>query len=76
MIVMLATSLYAARSSDEIVREAALVMCSDLKRELTGRQPSDKDFRAVTSLGSKIVDGGFSSLSGIDDDITDIMMKY
>jgi len=76
MIVMLATSLYAARSNDEIVREAALVMCSDLKRELTGRQPTDKEFRAVTSLGSKIVDGGFKSLSGIDDDITDIMMKY
>ncbi len=76
MIVMLATAIFASRSDDEIIRHAAEVLCADIQRELTGRQPTDREFRAVTQLGEKIVDGGFQSLAGIDDDVTEIMMKY
>jgi alkylation response protein AidB-like acyl-CoA dehydrogenase len=74
LVVMLATSLYAARQSDETVRMAADVLCQDLIRELTGRRPSDRYFRAVGELGGKIAAGGFASISGLHPD--EILMKY
>ena len=37
LVVMLATSLYAAKQNDEIVRSAADIVCQDLTRELTGK---------------------------------------
>ncbi|MEM7314984.1 MAG: acyl-CoA dehydrogenase family protein [Planctomycetota bacterium] len=73
-IVMLATALYAARSNDEVIQDAAAVICGDLKRQLTGKRPSDRDYRTVTKLGQKIMDGGFKSLAGIEPE--EIMMKY
>jgi hypothetical protein len=74
LVVMLATSLYASRQNDETVRMAADVLCQDLIRELTGRRPSDRYFRAVGELGSKIAAGGFASISGLHPD--EILMKY
>ncbi|MDX2039129.1 MAG: acyl-CoA dehydrogenase family protein [Isosphaeraceae bacterium] len=53
MIVMLATSLWAA-DQPEITRQAADVLCRDLTRSLTGKRPSDRDFRAITDLGAAI----------------------
>ena len=40
LVVMLGTSLYAAKQNDEVVRAAADVICQDLTRELTGQRPS------------------------------------
>lgn len=74
MIVMLATSLYAARQDDEIIRDAAAVICGDLKRELTGNRPTDRSFRNVTRLGEKIADGGFRSIAGLKPD--EVLMPY
>lgn len=74
LIVILCTSLYAARQEDEIVRAAADVACQDLTRELTGKRPSDRYYRTVTQLGEAIAEGGFKSLAGIDAD--EIMMPY
>ncbi len=74
LVVMLATSLYAARQNDEIVRSAADVLCQDLTRELTGAPPADRYFRAVTSLGAAIAEGKFASIAGIAPD--EILMKY
>src|SRR3954469_25225767 len=54
LVVMLATSLYAAKQNDEIVRSAADIVCQDLARELTGKQPSDRYFRAINGLGASI----------------------
>ena len=74
LIVILCTSLYAARHDDELVRTAADVLCQDLTRELTGKRPSDRYYRTVTQLGEAIADGGFKSLASITPD--DILMSY
>ena len=74
LVVMLCTSLYAAQQNDEVVRAAADVLCQDLTRELTGERPSDRYFRAVTTLGEQIADGGFTSIAGLKPD--EILMRY
>lgn len=74
LVVILATSLHAARSGDEVVQGAAEVVCRDLVRELTGSRPSDSYFRAVTRLGEQVADGGFQSIAGVHPD--EILMKY
>lgn len=74
LVVILCTSLYAARQEDEVVRTAADILCQDLTRELTGARPSDQYFRAVTSLGETVVDGGFKSIAGWQPD--EILMPY
>lgn len=66
LIVMLCTSLYAARQDDEVVRTAADVLCQDLTREITGKRASDRYYRTVTQLGEAIADGGFKSIATID----------
>jgi alkylation response protein AidB-like acyl-CoA dehydrogenase len=73
-VVILATSLYAARHDDEIVRQAADCICQDLTRKLTGREPPDRYFRAVTCLGEQIASGGFHSIAGLQPD--EILMPY
>jgi hypothetical protein len=73
-IVILTTSLYAARQQDEVVRAAADMICRDLTRRLTGRRPSDGDLRAAAKLGEQIADGGFKSIAGVDGG--EILMKY
>ena len=60
MIIVLATSLYAAKQNDEVVQAAADVFCDDLRREITGKAPSDRYFRKVTELGQTIIDAAFS----------------
>jgi hypothetical protein len=74
LIVILCTSLYASRIDDEAVRQAAHVVCGDLTRLWTGRRPTDRNFRDVTSLGEFIVEGGFKSISGLEPD--EILMPY
>jgi hypothetical protein len=74
MVTILCTSLYAARQNDEVVRQAADIMCQDLTRKLTGQRPSDRYFRSATKLGEAIVEGGFKSIAGLD--VGEIMMRY
>ncbi len=73
-VVMLATALYAARQTDEVVQEAAAVLCGDLRRELESRRPTDREFRRVTQLGEAIADGKFQSIAGVHPD--EILMPY
>ena len=73
LIIILATAIDASQSNDEVVQTAADVSCQDLRRQLTGKRPSDRYYRTVTKLGQTIVDGGFQSIAGIEGDI---MMKY
>ncbi len=73
-VVMLATSLWAGRQSSEIVQAAAGVLCSDLKRRLTGGRPTDAELRAVTKLGDAVASGGFEAIAGID--AGEILMPY
>lgn len=73
-MIMLCTALYAARQQDEVVQQAADLICQDLSRELSGQRPSDGYFRAATRLGETIVDGGFRALAGVDGG--EILMPY
>ncbi|MBI3860790.1 MAG: acyl-CoA/acyl-ACP dehydrogenase [Planctomycetia bacterium] len=74
LVVMLATSLYAAKHQDEIVRTAADVLCQDFRRRLTGARPSNQYFRTVTKLGETIAGGGFKAIAGVD--AGEILMPY
>jgi alkylation response protein AidB-like acyl-CoA dehydrogenase len=74
LVVILVTSFYAARQSDELVRAAADAICQDLRRELTGKRPSDRYFRAMNNLGASIAEGKFASIAGLAPD--EILMKY
>jgi alkylation response protein AidB-like acyl-CoA dehydrogenase len=73
-IVILCTSLYAARQSDPLVQAAADCVCGDFTRQLTGRRASDRDFRAVTKLGEQIVAGGFGPIANLVPH--EILMRY
>ncbi len=73
MLTIVCTALYAA-SQDEIVQLAADVVCSDLRRELDGVRPSDRDFRRVDELGGAIADDQFSAIAGVEPG--EILMPY
>jgi alkylation response protein AidB-like acyl-CoA dehydrogenase len=74
LVVMLVTSLWAARQSDELTQNAADILCQDLTRRLTGRRPSDGYFRAASQLGEKVAAGGFEAIAGVARG--EIMMPY
>jgi alkylation response protein AidB-like acyl-CoA dehydrogenase len=74
MVTILCTSLFAARSNDEVVRQAADIVCQDLKRKNTGQRPSDRYFKRATRLGEAIVEGGFKSIAGLE--VGEILMPY
>ncbi|MGB0596982.1 MAG: acyl-CoA dehydrogenase family protein [Rubripirellula sp.] len=73
-IVMLVTSLHAAKASDEIVLAAADTMCRELKRNITGGKASDGEFRQVTQLGARIVEEGWSEIKHVQ--AGEILMPY
>jgi alkylation response protein AidB-like acyl-CoA dehydrogenase len=73
-ITMLTTSLYGARQDEPLVRDAADVLCQNLRQKLLGRRPSNHYFRRTTELGAAIADGQFRSLAGVDAD--EILMPY
>ncbi|MGE3242044.1 MAG: acyl-CoA dehydrogenase family protein [Pirellulales bacterium] len=74
LIVILATSLYGARHEDTMVRDAADVMCRNLRHKLLGRRASNHYFRQATGLGAGVAEGGFKSIAGLAPD--EIMMRY
>jgi alkylation response protein AidB-like acyl-CoA dehydrogenase len=65
LVVMLCTSLYAARQSDELVRRAADGLCRTLTRRLTGARASDRDFRQLTDLGADLAEGKGGLTEGV-----------
>jgi alkylation response protein AidB-like acyl-CoA dehydrogenase len=74
LITMLTTSLYGARHEEPLVRDAADVLCQNLRQKLLGRRPSNHYFRRTTDLGAAIADGQFRSLAGVEAD--EILMPY
>jgi hypothetical protein len=74
LIIMLCTSLYGARQSDEVIRDSADIMCQELVQQYTGRRPSNRYYRQVTELGDAIAAGGFHSIAGLEPD--EVLMKY
>jgi hypothetical protein len=57
-----------------MVRDAADVMCRNLRHKLLGRRPSNHYFRQATGLGARIAEGEFKSISGLAPD--EILMRY
>lgn len=74
LVVILCTSLYGGRQTDEIVRRAADGLCRTLIRRYTGARPSDRDLRDLTELGAAIADGSGGLTSGAD--ARPILMPY
>jgi alkylation response protein AidB-like acyl-CoA dehydrogenase len=74
LVVILATSQWAAKQKSPLMQDAADVLCQDLTRKLTGKRPSDSYFRAVTKLGEAIEAGGFEEIAGIKPEA--ILMPY
>ncbi len=78
LVVMLCVSIWAADQENEIVQEAADVLCRDLRREFTGKRSTDADFRQVSKLGAAIAEGQFPEIAGFDNEIPvePILMSY
>jgi hypothetical protein len=74
LITMLCTALYGARQENELVRDAADLLCQELAQKYTGQRPSNSYFRQVTKLGARIAEGGFPGLEGINGG--EILMRY
>ena len=74
LVVILCTSLYAARQNDELVRAAADGLCRHLTGKLTGRRPTDRDLRQITELGEALVDRSSSLTAGVE--AAPILMPY
>ncbi len=74
LVVILCTSLYAARQNDELVRAAADGLCRHLAGKLTGRRPTDRDLRQITELGEALVDRSSSLTAGVE--AAPILMPY
>ena len=73
-VVMLVSSLYGGAQDDPVLRSAADVLCQDLRRSITGEQPSNSYFRTVTTLGRTIASDGFPGLEDVEAD--EILMPY
>jgi len=74
LIIILCTSLYGARQTDEVLRTSADVLCQELTHKYTGRRPSNRYYRQVTELGGAIANGSFKSIAGLEPD--EILMRY
>ncbi len=73
-ITIVVTALYAADSDDLVTQQAADILCSDLKRKMTGAAATDADFRRMTELGETIANQGWIELQDVA--AGDIMMPY
>ncbi len=73
-VVMLVTSLYGAKQTDPLTRDACEVICGQLWRGLQGNRATNRDWRRVTDLGGAIADEGWGELYGIE--ANEIMMRY
>jgi acyl-CoA dehydrogenase len=74
LVVILITSLWAAQSDSEVVRDAADILCQDLTRKLNGSRPTDAYFRKISKLGETIAASGFAEIAGIEPEA--ILMPY
>ncbi len=61
-VVVLCTSLYAARQNNPVIAEAADTVCHELRRRMMGGLPMDRYFKQVTALGKAVAEGHFPGL--------------
>ena len=73
-VVILSTSLYAARHKNEILAEAADTVCQELRRRMLGGLPTDRYFKQVTNLGKAVAEGHFPGLD--ETPLAAVLMPY
>ncbi|MHB8864928.1 MAG: acyl-CoA dehydrogenase family protein [Pirellulaceae bacterium] len=73
-IVILATSLYAGRHPDEIIRRAGDTLATSLTNKLLGRRPTDAFLRSTTDLGAALAEVNLPGTSQIE--VPPILMPY
>jgi alkylation response protein AidB-like acyl-CoA dehydrogenase len=73
-VVILVTSLYGAKQTDEVTRLACEVVCAQLCRNLQGQRSNHRDWRKITELGATLAENPWSELAGIEP--SPIMMEY
>ncbi len=73
-IVMLVTAMHAHASKDEATIAAADILCQDLRRKLTGEQPSDAYFRDCARLADMVAEGKFKQIEGVEE--TPVLRQY
>ncbi len=73
-VTILVTAAYGAQSTSPATKLAADILCQDLRRKLTGEQPSDAYFKACSKLADMIVAGEFTELNGVPE--TTVLQRY
>jgi alkylation response protein AidB-like acyl-CoA dehydrogenase len=73
-VVILVTALWGQRQMNEVAVAAADMLCQDLRRNLTGKRPTERYFRDTGKLADAILEGGFEALAGVPR--AEIMMTY
>jgi alkylation response protein AidB-like acyl-CoA dehydrogenase len=73
-VVILVTALWGHQQRDDVSKNAADILCQDLRRKLTGERPSDRYFHDASQLADQIIAGGYPALAGIPQQ--EILMKY
>ncbi len=73
-VVILCTSLYAARQKNGLITEAADTICQELRRRMMGGLPTDRYFKQTTALGSAVAEGHFPGLDETPQ--AELMMPY
>ncbi|TWT49670.1 Acyl-CoA dehydrogenase [Rubripirellula amarantea] len=68
------TSFQSSSMDDQILVAASDALCRRLRSRLTGRSPSDADFRQVTDLGKMIAEHGWKEIEFAKPN--EIMMRY
>jgi len=74
LVVILCTSLYAARQRDDLIRRAGDCLCRELTRQYTGQRPTDRDLRNLTELGAAIAEGAAGLTAGLEP--SKVLMPY
>lgn len=74
LITMIVTALYAQELKDEVMIDAADILCQDFVCKLNGDRKSDQYFKACSKLADKIIAGGMPGLSNVTP--AEIMFSY
>lgn len=74
LVVILCTSLYAARHDNDLLRKAADGLCRTLTRQYLGKRATDRDLRDLTALGAAVAEGHSDLTAGVQP--PPILMPY
>lgn len=73
-LIILVTAMHAHSKGDEVTVRAADILCQDLRRKLTGEQPTGAYFKACSKLAKLVIEGRMTQLNGVPE--TAVMRTY